>query len=65
MSTTPKRKPCPFCGDNHAYIQESKVLDCYFVVCKVCNGMGPNAPTKRGAAYKWNRRAEQPKEETK
>lgn len=77
MSTTPKLKPCPFCGDNHPQVAEDEyslggddgetgygwfaycnsTIDCFAKI-------GPYN-TREEAIAAWNRRAKQPKEETK
>ncbi|MGN8544460.1 Lar family restriction alleviation protein [Bradyrhizobium sp. 13971] len=43
-----------FCGGSEVWIHND--IDPKFVVCKECSAFGPNAPTVRQAAERWNKR---------
>ncbi|WP_461617074.1 Lar family restriction alleviation protein [Bradyrhizobium sp. 23AC] len=45
---------CPFCGGSEVWINGD--IDPKFVVCKECSAFGPNAPTVKQAAERWNKR---------
>jgi Lar family restriction alleviation protein len=47
-------KPCPFCGENKAYIN----LANWRMTCQSCGGCGPIGGTANEAAAAWNKRAE-------
>jgi len=53
VSVQPLR-PCPFCGGSEVWINSD--IDPKFVVCKQCLAFGPNAPTVKQAAERWNKR---------
>jgi Lar family restriction alleviation protein len=60
-----KLKPCPFCGNNEAWIVETDsgimgLAGEYYVSCfnlEICGAQTANWQTKTEAARAWNRRA--------
>ena len=55
-------KPCPFCGENDATLmwdsdEKGKPLDCWYVWCLTCGGMGSRQLSIKGAEDAWNNRA--------
>lgn len=54
-------KPCPFCGFDDPYFDESAIPGApllIFLVCPDCECEGPTAATELAAAELWNKRAE-------
>lgn len=65
MRRLPNPKPCPFCGSTHVSFQVVQTLRYCSAICETCGALGPNGPSKKCAAAAWNRRADQPKGNTK
>lgn len=54
-----KLKPCPFCGDEHPFVNKIKTNffeDRYAVMCENCQSMGKYCKTEDQAIEAWNRR---------
>jgi len=62
---SPRRKPCPFCGEARRldlYRNLRFVGTVYWVHCKSCGASGGTASTKLEAVKVWNRREEESNE---
>jgi Lar family restriction alleviation protein len=56
--TTPKLKPCPFCGEeSEVYVDGVDGGKPNWVECRGCGTYGPEKQTTRQAIVAWNRRA--------
>jgi Lar family restriction alleviation protein len=56
--TTPKLKPCPFCGETAELYPDGVLLSTpWWVECRRCGTFGPEKKTRQQAIAAWNRRA--------
>lgn len=55
---TPKRNPCPFCGEpRRIHVDHMGLV--FWVACRVCHAMGPSAGSREEAIALWNGRGKE------
>jgi cytochrome c5 len=66
MGTSVELARCPFCNETKDFFIDNAISginktgknDLFWVTCNSCFSAGPQADTKKKAAEKWNKRAE-------
>ena len=48
--------PCPFCGYTEPVLKNYIPAEKFYVMCEVCEGVGPKDKTEEKAVDKWNER---------